>query len=217
MIYEFTELELNRIEFFNLVFMNEPSWWREDEEHHELLLKICGQRLHKVVMIVKEEAGITGDTFKPDAVFENLQDIKARKRNGDFEDKPWFKTHLDMSKEFDFNIMPPIWIRNLSEGFRDCERKKCPNGSYYMEDGNTRALVHAIRIIGKTVSNFTPFPVIHANSWEPAAGILGHLPQKASILEKNGVFPYKRKFKESVRLPIGIGVDWYKGSSRQNR
>ena len=217
MLYEFTEFQLDRSEFFNLVFMNEPHWWHEDEEHHKFLLDICCKPLHEVVKKVKQESGITGDTFKPDDVFEKLQNITARKKNGELEKNPWFKDHLDMSQNFDFNIMPPIWIRNLSEKFDDCERNKCPGGTYYIEDGNTRALVHALRIVGRTVSNITPFPAIHANSWALAAGVLGHLPQRVEVLEDKGKFPYKRDFKESVRFPIGIGVDRYQGSSRQNR
>ncbi|MDE0084750.1 MAG: hypothetical protein OXU23_03495 [Candidatus Poribacteria bacterium] len=217
MLYEFTKFELDVFEFHSLVFMNPPQWWREQAQDHEFLLSICCQPLNEVVKSVKQRAGIKEDVVNPYDVFENLQDIRAFDKNGNEEKDPWFKPHLDMCETFDLDIMPPIWIRNLSEGFHGCERKKCPKGSYYMEDGNTRALVYALTVSGKPIQNVKPFPAIHANSWALASGELGHLPQRIEVLENKGAFPYKRKHKKSVHLPIGIGVDWYQGSSRQNR
>ena len=217
MLYEFTEFELDPLEFHSLVFMNAPQWWRQQAQEHEFLLSICCQPLDKVVNSVKQRAGIKEDIVNPYDVFENLQDIKALDKNGNEERDPWFKPHLDMCKTFDLDIMPSIWVRNLSEGIRYSERKQCQSGSYYMEDGNTRALVYALTVAGKPIKQIKPFPAVHANSWAFAAGVLGHLPQGAEVLENKGAFPYKRKHKKSVRFPLGIGVDWYKGSSRQNR
>ena len=216
MLYEFTEFHLDRVEFYNLVFMNAPRWWHDDEDQHKLLLNICGRPLRTVVKILQENYGSSGD-IEPSDVFEKLQTIIAQKENGEYEEQPWFKKHLDMSNGFDFDIMPPIWIRNLSQRFRGCERKKCPDGSYYIEDGCTRALVYALSIMKNPSRLYKPFHVIHANSWELAAGVLERLPQPAKALEDTGVYPYKRKIKKSVRLPLGIGIDWYKGSSRRNK
>ena len=227
MLYEFTEFQLSYREFINLVFMNAPDWWETDPDHHEFLLKLCGKSLYQVVKQIKDDLG---RPLKPDPdqeimhpyhieAFKKLQHIIAKKENGNLENEPWFKRHLDMSKNFDLNIMPPIWIRNLSVKLSEnklSEREKCQHGSYYIEDGSTRALVYAMKLLEKTNAHndFPGFPVIHATSWEIASGVLGHLPQKAEVLENKGIFPYNRTFKESYRLSIGIGVDSYQGSNR---
>lgn len=226
MLYEFTEFHLDYYEFINLVFMNAPDWWESDPDHHDLLLNLCGKSLYQVVKRIKKEVG----TIEPEPdqeivypnhieIFNKLQHIVAKKKNGELEDEPWFNSHFDISKNFDLNIMPPIWIRNLTGDLgRDklSEREKCQRGSYYIEDGCTRALIYAMKILKdpNPQTKFQGFPVIHATSWEMASGYLERLPQKADVLENKGVFQYNRTFKESIRLPIGIGIDWYQGESR---
>lgn len=225
MLYEFTELQLDKEEFDNLVFMNNPPWWAKDylegyslSEGQEFLLSLCCQPLKEVVIKVMEKAGIEKHSRTPTvvkveersrqqlttAIFDGLLDISARGKDGSDEQRPWFMDHKVLNQCFNKAFMPPIWVRNLS---RD-ERKLCPNGSYYIEDGNTRALVYALKVALKE-AEYTSFPAIHATSWGVAAEILGHLPQKASELENKGVFPYKKHFKGGVRLPIGIRADMY--------
>ena len=106
--------------------------------------------------------------------------------------------------------MPPIWIRNLSEKIEDNERDKCPNGSFYIEDGNHRALVYALRIECREEKFYEPFDAIHGTSWDIATGVLGFHPQKADVLENNGILRHKKHFISGVRLPMGgILVDAY--------
>ena len=211
MLYEFTELQLDVWEVHNLVFMNEPDWWKNDQGQHDFLLKLCGKPLHKVVEEVKQKSGQTGEKIDPIEVFKSVQDIFAQTENGDLESDPWFKSNLDLSKDFNLNLMPPIWIRNLSENLgnnQESERDKCPNGTYYIEDGNTRALIYALKINGRA-NKYKLVPAIHATSWEIASGVLGHLPQKADVLENKGVLPHKKQFKQSIHFPIGIRADFY--------
>ena len=211
MLYEFTELKLDVWEFNNLVFMNEPNWWKNNKAQHEYLLKLCGKPLHKVVEEIQQRSGHTGDNVDPKEVFNSVQDIFARKRNGDLESDPWFKRHLVLSKKFNLNLMPPLWIRNLSENLgnnQESERDKCQNGTYYIEDGNTRALIYALKVNGQA-NKYIPVPAIHATSWEIASGVLGHLPQKADVLVNKGILPHKKLFKQSVHFPIGIRADFY--------
>ena len=208
MLYEFTELELSQDEFFNLIFMNAPSWWKGDcgsplSEGQKFLEGLCCQPLKEVVKAVKTKAGYEkgGDSTE---IFDGLLEIVARGKDGTDEQKPWFMDHKELNPCFNIDLMPPIWVRNLSHR----ERKSCPDGSYYIEDGNTRSLVYALKFISGEVEA-TSFPAIHATSWGIAAEILGHLPEKVSELEDNGVFRYKRHFKGGVRLPIGIRADMY--------
>ena len=179
---------------------------------------LCCQPLKEVVIKVMERTGIkkhgrpptvvkveeSADQQLTTEIFEGLLDISARGRDGSDEQRPWFMDHKELNQCFNKDFMPPIWVRNLSSD----ERNSCPNGSYYIEDGNTRSLVYALKAISEEVK-YTPFPAIHATSWGVAAEILGHLPRKASGLENNGVFCYKKHFKDGVRLPIGIRADMY--------
>ena len=78
------------------------------------------------------EKVIRESSFKeqdPTNIFKNIGVV------AEGEDKPWFEQHADMSQCFDKNRMGEIWIRNLSN-YRGGEEEKCPNGSFYMEDGN---------------------------------------------------------------------------------
>ena len=211
MLYEFTELQLDKEEFDNLVFMNNPPWWAKDylpgyslSEEQEFLLSLCCQPLKEVGKEVKKKAGYEEAGGNSTAIFEGLLDIVARDKDGSDEQRPWFIDHKELNHCFNKDFMPPIWVRNLSSD----ERKSCPNGSYYIEDGNTRSLVYTLKVISEEVE-YTSFPAIHATSWGVAAEILGHLPQKASELENKGVFRYKKHFKGGVRLPIGIRADMY--------
>ena len=211
MLYEFTELQLSQDEFDNLVFMNAPPWWKEEyfdgytlSEGQKFLKDLCCQPLKEVVKEVKKKAGYEKQSENSTAIFNGLLDINARDKDGSDEQRPWFMDHKALNQCFNKDFMPPIWVRNLSSD----ERKSCPKGSYYIEDGNTRALVYALKVALKD-ADYTPFPAIHATSWGVAAEILGHLPQKASELENKGVFQYKKHFKGGVRLPIGIRADMY--------
>ena len=38
-MYEFTKLQLEKDEFFNLVFMGAPSWWENEEEYPPCTIK----------------------------------------------------------------------------------------------------------------------------------------------------------------------------------
>lgn len=228
MLYEFTELQLNKDEFDNLVFMNAPPWWKHKyhsgRSRHErdltidqvFLLELCCKPLKDVVQAVKEKSGLTGQDITSTAVFEKLG-MKAKHERGGEEPEPWFKSYADLSRCFNKDLMPPIWIRNLSyspdEGDRR-ERDKCPDGTYYIEDGNHRALIYALRLKLGEEKTYNPFEAMHATSWEVASGVLGHLPEKADILEHKGVLPYKKHFKKGVRLPIGIRADLYERSNK---
>lgn len=211
MLYDFTEVLLDKEEFDNLVFMNPPPWWEEHSfpnnpltEEQSFLVCLCRRPLKEVVQKVKKRAGYEERGGNSPAIFKELLNITARAKDGSDEQRPWFMDHKELNQGFKKDFMPPIWIRNLSSD----ERKSCPDGTYYIEDGNTRSLIYMLKVILEE-EKYTPFPAIHATSWGIAAEILGHLPQKASQLENNGVFPYKRRFKEGVRLPIGIRVDTY--------
>ena len=198
-MYEFTKLQLTGNEFNNLVFMGSPPWWKNEEEYppgynqekcpkqpvreeHRFLHSLCLKPLKHVVQKVIERSGLDGQNLNPTEVFENV-DIVAR-----YDKEPWFKPHAHLSLHFRKNLMKPIWIRNLT---RD-ERNQCSSKTFYVEDGNHRALVYAIHI-ACGAATYEPVEAIHATSWEPASKTLGHSVQPATILENNGKLQKNRR------------------------
>lgn len=216
-MYEFTELQLKKDEFFNLVFMGPPSWWENEEEYPpcwdkekcpklppgkdtEFLVSLCYKPLKKVAKMVIDRSGLKGQNPTPTQVFENI-DVIARG-----EKEPWFKRHAHLSQHFNKNLMDKLWIRNLAHH----ERKESQSGSFYTEDGNHRALVYALYI--KLIEmHYEPINAIHATSWDIASGILGHQPQAADVLEHNGELQYNKHCKAEFRdLPSGLQINRYK-------
>ena len=198
-MYEFTELQLCQEEFNNLLFMNPPKEWNRDEcpelpfaEEHEFLYNLCSKPLEEVVKKVIERSGFKGPNIDPTEVFESMQDVKARN-----EDVPWFESHALLSKHFNKKLMNRLWIRNLTHWQNENgkwvgERIDNPECSFYMTDGNHRALVYAM-YIACSKDIYKPVKALHATSWDIASGILGWQPQPAHALESDGRLKKKGK------------------------
>lgn len=199
MLYEYTELQLSEDEFKNLVFMNAPPTWKDKPEEYKFLLSICKVPLKEVVEKIIKESSFKGQN--PTRVFKNIGVIAEN------EDKPWFEHHAGISQYFDKSRMGQLWIRNLS-AYKDGEREKCPNGSFYVEDGNHRALVYAMYIrLGKM--KYSLVDAIHATSWDLATGILNFRPERSASLEYNGELQDKKRLKDEFQLPINIQINTY--------
>ena len=180
--------------------MNKPPRWENEPEAHKFLLSLCGVSLKNVVEKVKKESNYDGQN--PTDVFRGI-DVKAKD-----EDNPWFQRHVEISQSFDKNRMGELWIRNLSD-YSEGEREKCPNGSFYVEDGNHRALVYAMHIkLGKI--EYSPIDAIHATSWDLATGILNFRPERAASLEYDGELQDKKTLRKEFQLPIDIQIKTYK-------
>lgn len=199
MLYEFTKLRLSKNEFFNLVFMNAPPRWENKPEEHEFLLSLCGISLRDVLEKVKKESSYEGQS--PTDIFKGINVVAKD------EDNPWFQRHVEISQDFDKNRMGELWVRNLSN-YDGGESEKCPGGSFYVEDGNHRALVYAMYIkCGKT--KYSPVNARHATSWDIVSGILDFRPERAASLEHSGELQDKKRLQEKFQLPIGIQIRTY--------
>ena len=154
MLYEFTKLRLTEDEVCKFVFMNPSPAWTDKPDEHEFLLSICRRTLKEVVGKVIEKSSFRG--HNPTNVFKNIGVV------AEGENKPWFEHHACISRSFDRAQMGELWIRNLSDYSGD-EKETCPNGSFYVEDGNHRALVYAMYVkLGKI--EYNPVDAIHATS-----------------------------------------------------
>ena len=103
--------------------------------------------------------------------------------------------------------MGELWNRNLSD-YSGGEKETCPNGSFYVEDGNHRVLAYAMHVkLGKI--EYTPVDAIHATSWDIATGVLGFRPEGAAALENNGKIEVEKRLQEEFNLPVGIQIKMY--------
>jgi hypothetical protein len=188
---EFTIIQLTENEFNNLVFMGPPPWWTDAEsyppwcdpaktpklpvrEGDKFLDNLGFKPLQDVAKKVIERSGLDRQNLNPTEVFENI-DIIAR-----YDKDPWFRKHLCISRPFHKSLMTPIWIRNLAAHERN-QRSQ----TFYVEDGNHRALVYAVHIASEAAT-YEPVDAIHATSWESASETLGHEVASATALEHNG-------------------------------
>lgn len=147
-MHEFRKLQLTEHEFNNMVFMGPPPWWIGQEEYppdyneeecpklpvreeHRFLHSLCFKPIKDVAQKVIDRSGLYGKILNPTDVFEKIQ-IVAR-----YDKEPWFKRHAHLSRHFRKNLMRAIWIRNLTPH----ERDQCSSKTFYVEDGNHRALV----------------------------------------------------------------------------
>lgn len=186
MLYEFTKLQLEKDEFYNLVFMNASCKWKKHLCEDNVLRQICTKPLHCVVKKVIEKSGLTGDNLRPTEIFEKI------KEKAPGEGEPWFKRFARLSEEFDKSKMLPISIRNL----RKCGKEQCNKASqFYIEDGCCRSLVYALKLELEERCEYEPVEAIHATSWALANRVLDFIPQwdfvpqKAAELVNEGKFP----------------------------
>ena len=173
---EFTHLELGERDFEQLVFMNEPPCW-----DNPWLKGLCGKPLKFVAQQVIEKSYAQREDGAT-AIFANLRELASCS-----DGLSWFEKHKQISVHFYKKHSPAIWIRNI----RDSEAIRLKNfgGSYvyYIDDGNTRALIYAVRLVCGEES-FEPVKTIHATSWDFAEGILKFEPEKARNLNFYGEF-----------------------------
>ncbi|MDE0638441.1 MAG: hypothetical protein OXI43_21575 [Candidatus Poribacteria bacterium] len=181
--YVLTDIELTRDEFDNLIFMGPPPIWKKYPSQHRLLLGMCFKTIKEVVEIITNGKNLHS-TSSVD-VFQNLQKIVAKQPSGQDESDPWFRKHLILTKKFDETLMDPIWIRNPS--IHGEEKQYCGKDQrhFYMQDGNHRALVYAIRVACGE-EDYKPVKAVHATSWKFAEGILRYIIQEHTALEHDG-------------------------------
>lgn len=179
--YDFTQLALTQAEFDTLIFMGPPPVWEDfaEEPSHQFLLDLCYNPLTDVVLKVMEKSENCPETAA--TVFEGLKHIRVIT-----EKRPWFERHLILAKNFNKQLMPRLWVRNLAKD-KNRDENKAGVGSFYLEDGGHRALVYAVRVACGE-EHYQPVKALHATAWDFAYGILGHKMHRSSFLENDGVF-----------------------------
>lgn len=187
----YTYITLSEEGFNNLVLFNAPPRFEEDGKF--FLKSLCSVRLCEAVEKVLKK--ILAFPRHGGSVWEKLG--MALKDTSDSCDE-WFARILSLSKSFDYGRMGKLWIRNLSNpdsarsgGLND--GKENPEGSFYVTDGNRRALIHALKVrSGEFAYREYPIMAIHATTWSNLSDVLGWQAAKPHQLENKGVFDTNR-------------------------
>lgn len=144
---------------------------------------LCAIRLCAAVDTILDKA--SGYSEKVETVLDQLNMVL--KDTNDYSDE-WFRGLLLLSKSFDINCMGKLWIRNLSKNLCD-SRTKNPQGSFYITDGNHRALIYALKVrFSEVAYEDNPVKAIHATTWSNVSGALTWQAALPHQLEKEGEF-----------------------------
>ena len=176
-----TDMNLSRDEFDNLIFMGPPPIWEQYSDKHEFLLSLCFHPLKEVVRKLRYKKHSLPWERSED-IFNNIQNIVALDNDGNEEKRPWFYQHKILNENFQYDLMKPVWVRNMSKYGKE---KEYGDKHLYLQDGNHRLLVYAIRVACNE-EKYDPVKAIHATSWKFAEGILRYTVQAPEELINNG-------------------------------
>ncbi len=182
---KFREVELTRKGFDKLCYMGPCPWWRKTDPEDKFLMDLCYSPIKEVAEKVIEASKVNRQHVPcPHKVFTNLpMRASTDREDGRKEEHPWFSRHAKLCSGFNRELMGHIWIRNLSEAIPAENKEEC---SFYLEDGNHRALVYAVLIaLGKEV--YQPVKALHATTWD--FDILSHPTERQQNLVDDGELP----------------------------
>lgn len=151
----YRRISLDYEKFRNLVFMgtNATVWHQNQDLVDKLTPEGKSRTLGDVVDRIIEEYRHSPDDL-PLQIFKRLSD-----------DEPWFKESFTMSARFDPRLLGELKIRPLDTA--DSEEKNIsPSGSYYLEDGNHRALVYLLFLRLGVIKVYDSVQAIISDHWE---------------------------------------------------
>ena len=140
---------LNEAQFNNLVFMetNTTVW----DGKHRLVNKLTPEDEPRTLKAVVERIVRAYSSGLPLQIFKRLSDVE-----------PWFDGCFIVSTRFDPRLLGELKVRPLT----DEERTQSSEGSFYLEDGNHRALVYSVLLCLGFIKEYEPVRVIFSENWE---------------------------------------------------
>ena len=140
---------LSEKEFNSLVFMeaNDTVW----DKNQELVNKLTPKGESRTIQDVVERIVREYPHELPIKIFKHLS-----------EDEPWFDGCFTVSARFDPRLLGELKVRPLT----DEERTRSSEGSFYLEDGNHRALVYAMFLRLGIIKEYESVRVIFSEDWE---------------------------------------------------
>lgn len=145
---EYSPCCLDKEQFNNLVFMQTNKWvWADNQE---LVDKLAPEGKPRTLNAVVERILREYRYDHPINIFKHLS-----------IDELWFEGCFIVSARFDPRLLGELKIRPLEPE----EKGVSPDGSFYLEDGNHRALVYSVFLrLGK--KEYEPVRAIVSDNWE---------------------------------------------------
>ena len=139
---------LNKAQFNNLVFMetNDTVW----DKNQRLVNKLTPTGEPRTLKAVVERIVTEYPHDLPIKIFKHLS-----------EDEPWFDGCFIVSARFDPRLLGELKISPLT----DEARAHSSEGSFYLEDGNHRALVYSVFLRLSVIKKYEPVRVIFSKDW----------------------------------------------------
>ena len=141
----------------NLIWMGPPEdWWtytpfatKEGKVYEKIAPKGESRSLWNIVKRIRSD--YSGNT--PEQLLTAL-----------YQASDWFGRHLSFSTHFDPLLSSPLWVRTLRKNEQEAWGEPEWQDRLYIEDGNHRALVYALRI--SCGEDFIPVPILWCGSWQ---------------------------------------------------
>ena len=145
---EYKTHSLSEREFNSLVFMeaNDTVW----DKNQELVEKLTPKGEPRTLKTVTERILQAYPHDLPIQIFKHLS-----------EDEPWFDGCFILSARFDYRLLGELKIRPLTVW----EKEHSAEGSFYLEDGNHRALVYAVFLRLGASKEYQPVRAIWSSNW----------------------------------------------------
>ena len=146
---EYETFPLSEAQFNRLVFMeaNNTVW----DKNQEMVDKLTPTGEPRTLKAVVDRIVAEYPHDQPIKIFKHLS-----------EDEPWFDGCFILSARFDYRLLGELKIRPLTS----YEKTPSPEGSFYLEDGNHRALVYSVFLQLGVIKEYEPVGVIWSPDWE---------------------------------------------------
>ena len=145
---EYKRFSLTEAQFNHLVFMeaNDTIW----DKNQALVNKLTPAGQPRTLKAVTERIVKEYPHDSPINVFKHLS-----------EDEPWFDGCFIVSARFDHRLLGELKIRPLTHW----EKKHSPEDSFYLEDGNHRALVYSVFLRMGVLKRYESVQAIRSLDW----------------------------------------------------
>ena len=156
--YHFGLIDDQDVFLDNLIWMGHPKeWWpytpfadKTGKVYEKIAPKEESHSLRNVAERIR--SNYSGDT--PEQLLTAV-----------YQESDWFGRHLIYGTHLSSVILPPLWVRTLRWHEKEMWGEPKWQDKLYIEDGNGRALVYALRILYGN-EEFRPIPVLWCKSWK---------------------------------------------------
>ena len=151
----------------NLIWMGPPGPWqpytevatKEGKVYEKIVPKVESRSLRDVAAgICLEYSGDTSEDNTPEQLLTAL-----------YQESDWFGRHLSFGTHLDPVILSPLWVRSMGRN-EEGGGESGWQDKLYIEDGNHRALVYALRILYGQEFLPVPNPLVPVMETHPLLG-----------------------------------------------